>query len=92
MNTQIRFGERMSIRGGRWAYFEGSAYLLGVRFFFVAGAFSVALASWSKVGLVRLDVRCGSVVFVGDNGGSECLNWARWDAKSVVDGGALDNS
>lgn len=32
--TQIRFGSRMSTRGERWAYLEGSAYLLDFRCFF----------------------------------------------------------
>ena len=39
--THIRFGERMSLRGGRWAYFEGSAYLEGLRFFLGRGEASV---------------------------------------------------
>jgi hypothetical protein len=31
---QIRFGSSISTSGDRWAYFDGSAYLLGARFFF----------------------------------------------------------
>lgn len=33
--TQIKFGARMSVRGLRCAYFEGGAYLLGLRFCFL---------------------------------------------------------
>jgi hypothetical protein len=34
----------------------------------------------------------GGVVIFEEDGGSECLNWAMWDAKSDVDGGAMEIS
>lgn len=33
-NTHIKFGSKMSTSGERWAYLEGSAYLLDLRCFF----------------------------------------------------------
>jgi hypothetical protein len=44
------------------------------------------------VGLERFRVRVGGVVIFEEDGGSECLNWAMWDAKSDVDGGAMEIS
>jgi hypothetical protein len=58
--TQIRFASRMSVRGERWAYFEGVAYLLDARAFFLgrgdeAGGIDTALIELVRT---RFDVRC----------------------------------
>lgn len=65
----MRFGWRMSTSGDRWAYFDGSAYLLGVRFFFGRGedaGVSSVLASFT---LARFTARLGrnaaSAPFIG---------------------------
>lgn len=57
---QIRFGVRMSVRGVRWAYLEGGAYLLGLRCFFLGG-----LDGWDVVVVVlrrRFWMREGGLV------------------------------
>jgi len=65
--THIRFGSRMSTSGERWAYFEGSAYLLAVRCFFAGRGDEVvvAVAAWGvtlDVVRERLADRAGDVV------------------------------
>lgn len=58
--TQIKFGSRISVSGERWAYFEGVAYLLGVRAFFLGRGDDVGLLFAALIELVRTRfvVRC----------------------------------
>lgn len=58
--THIRFGSRISTKGDRWAYFEGSAYLLDVRFFLGRG--DDVVVSRLLVVRARLEEREGSDV------------------------------
>lgn len=91
MKMQMRLGARMSVSEGRWAYFDGGAYLLVWRRRFAGDAGDagdgVPGSSASGSGLFRLLLRIGevAVVAISPEVLLTCLNCSRLALKLAAE-------